>query len=311
MSTEQPRGTRSQPILYWNRATGKTAEELIYGEGFMRWIYETPAGRFFADALFCRPVFSRLYGAYKRTRASASAIPGFVKRFDIRMEEFEAGDFRSFNDFFIRRFKPGARRFSEKPEELCAFAEGRYLAFEQLTEGQRFPVKSAAMSPEGLLSDGENGGEKARLFAGGPVLVARLCPTDYHRFHYPDDGVTVEAYPIPGKLHSVNPLALKTRADVFVTNERRVSILRTKNFGDLAYVEVGAICVGKIVQTRSELEPFCRGDEKGYFLFGGSTVIVLGEPGAWRPDADLLEQTRLGRETLVRLGERVAKKCGQ
>lgn len=301
---------KAAPIVYWDRAAGKTAEELVYGEGFMRWAYETPTGRFFADALFCRPVFSRLYGAYKRTRASARSIPGFVKRFGIRMEEFEEENYRSFNDFFIRRFKPQARSFSQKPDEFCAFAEGRYLAFEKVTDEQRFPVKGAAMSPEGLLADGENEGEKARLFAGGPVLIARLCPTDYHRFHYPDDGVTVEAYPISGKLHSVNPMSLKARDDVFITNERRVSILRTRNFGYLAYVEVGAICVGKIVQTRSELEPFCRGGEKGYFLFGGSTVIVLGEPGAWQPDADLLEQTRLGRETLVRLGERVAKKGG-
>lgn len=298
---------KATPIVYWDRAAGRSAEELIYGEGFMRWVYETPTGRFFADALFCRPVFSRLYGAYKRTRVSAKTIPEFVKRFNIRMEEFEADNYHSFNDFFIRRFKPEARRFSERHEELCAFAEGRYLAFEQLTEAQRVPVKGNAMSPEGLLADAE----KARLFAGGPVLIARLCPTDYHRFHYPDDGVTAEAYPIPGKLHSVNPMALKARDDVFITNERRVSILRTKNFGYIAYVEIGAICVGKIVQTRSELDPFCRGDEKGYFLFGGSTVIVLGEPDAWRPDADLLEQTRLGRETFVRLGERVAKKCGQ
>lgn len=307
MSTDHPRGSRSQPVLYWNRATAKAAEERIYGEGLMRWAYETPTGRFFADTLISRPAFSRLYGAYKSTRVSARFIPEFIRRFDIRMEEFEDPGFRSFNDFFIRRFKPGARPFCEKPEEFSAFAEGRYLAFEQVAKEGRFPVKGAAMSPEGLLA----GAEKARLFAGGPALVARLCPTDYHRFHYPDDGVTVEAYPIPGKLHSVNPLALKARADVFITNERRVSILRTKNFGYLAYVEVGAICVGKIEQTHPELEPFKRGGQKGYFLFGGSTVIVLGEPGRWKPDQDLLEQTRLGRETLVRLGERVAKKCGQ
>ena len=101
--------------------------------------------------------------------------------------------------------------------------------------------------------------------------------------------------------HSVNPVALKSKSDVLATNERHITILDTKNFGKLAYVEVGAMCVGRIVLTHTEGE-FLRGDEKGYFLFGGSTVVVLGQRGVWQPDAELLEQTSRKRETLVRLG---------
>lgn len=109
-----------------------------------------------------------------------------------------------------------------------------------------------------------------------------------------------------GKLHSVNPLALRRKADLFLHNERQISLLNTDHFGRLAYVEVGALCVGKIVQTFGS-SLFQRGEEKGYFLFGASTVIVYGEPGAWRPSEDLLQQSAQGRETLVELGSPVAK----
>jgi phosphatidylserine decarboxylase len=163
-------------------------------------------------------------------------------------------------------------------------------------------VKGEHLTAEALL------GGDARGFAGGPLFIARLCPTDYHRYHYPDDGRTLESFPVRGALHSVNPAALAFRGDILSTNERHVSILETKHFGKLAYIEVGALMVGLIRQTHDEKQPFHRGDEKGTFLFGASTVVLLGEKGAWIPDADLLEQTSTHRrETLVRLGQGIAK----
>lgn len=288
-------------LVFWNRAGRRYDAELMYGESLMRWLYETWPGRFLEERFFSKPAFSRLYGGYQDTRLSALKIPGFIRKFGIPMEEFESVPYRSFNEFFIRRFKPGARRFAPNPAELPAFAEGRYLAFEKVGEDQAFPVKGRDLTAEAILGDAE----RARPFLGGAVLIARLCPTDYHRFHFPDDGTVHAAYRVPGHLHSVNPLSLKRRSDIFAVNERTVAVLDTRGFGKLAYVEVGALCVGKIVQTHSGEKAFRRGDEKGYFLFGGSTVIVLGEPGRWKPDADLLEQTRARRETFVRLGERI------
>jgi phosphatidylserine decarboxylase len=138
------------------------------------------------------------------------------------------------------------------------------------------------------------------------LLLARLCPVDYHRYHYPDGGKTQKHYSIHGQYHSVNPTALRFKEDIFISNERRVSILETKNFGKLAFIEVGAVMVGKIVQTHDETKAFRRGQEKGYFLFGGSTVIVLGEPGLWTPSKDLLENTKNGIETYIQLGDAVA-----
>jgi phosphatidylserine decarboxylase len=140
------------------------------------------------------------------------------------------------------------------------------------------------------------------------LLLARLCPVDYHRFHFPDNGQVVEDYRIHGLFHSVNPLALKVKPDIFIQNERHVTILDTENFGKLAYIEVGAICVGKIIQS-TKLHPsktFSRGDEKGYFLFGGSTVIVLGEKGKWKPSVDIVDNTHQGIETYLHLGTSVA-----
>ena len=148
--------------------------------------------------------------------------------------------------------------------------------------------------------------EKER-FRNGPCLLARLCPVDYHRFHFPDSGSITHFHVETGKLHSVNPLALQKKPSLFLGNERQISVLQTRHFGLLAYVEVGALMVGKIVQSHPQERVFERGEEKGYFLFGGSTVIVYGEKGAWVPEADILEHTAQRREVLVELGQPVAR----
>lgn len=290
-------------IRYWNRAKKCEEVEKVYGENLIQWLYCDPKGQRLADSFLSGRLVSTIYGAYQSSPLSRHKIEPFIRNFSIPMEEYAAGRFASFNDFFIRKFKPGARNFATDPKALPAFAEARYFAYEAVTAAQNLPLKGIHLSPEQLLG----GPQKAAPFIGGPLLLARLCPVDYHRFHYPDTGATLARYRLGGRLHSVNPAALKYRPDILVTNERQVSILQTERFGKLAYVEVGALCVGKIVQSHPIADTFRRGDEKGYFLFGGSTVIVVGEPGAWRPDQDLLDETERGRETLVRLGEGIAR----
>jgi phosphatidylserine decarboxylase len=145
-----------------------------------------------------------------------------------------------------------------------------------------------------------------RRFDGGPGFIARLCPVDYHRFHFPDSGKVISETRLTGPLHSVNPVALAARGDLLFRNERVVTVIETENFGAIAYVEVGAICVGKIVQTYGDPSRVERGEEKGYFLFGGSTVIVIGEAGKFTIDSDLLAKSREGTECLIRLGEGIA-----
>ncbi len=293
---------QKSPILIWNRREKKEEVEAVYGDAFVRWLYGTSTGQFLVEHLFPKVRLSRLYGAFQASSFSAYKVESFVKRFKIHHEEFEGWPFRSFNDFFIREFKLGVRPFIQDPQQMPAFAEARYFAFDRVSEKQVFPIKGSALSAEALLGDVK----KAKPFLGGAVLIARLCPTDYHRFHFPDSGRIIESYRVHGPLHSVNPMALAYKNEILSTNERQISILETQSFGRLAYIEIGALCVGKIVQLHPQDKEFSRGDVKGYFLFGGSTVVLLGEPGAWAPDSDLLEQTAQNRETLVRLGEKIA-----
>jgi phosphatidylserine decarboxylase len=140
------------------------------------------------------------------------------------------------------------------------------------------------------------------------VLLARLAPVDYHHVHYPDDGVTLEQEQLGSRLWTVNWHALQNKDDILFQNERCLSILETRNFGRLAFVEIGALSVGRIVQIHSLEESFRRGDEKSVFRFGGSAIVVFGQRGAWRPCDDLIEHTQEGVETVVRLGGTIALK---
>lgn len=292
----------AEPIRYWNRERRCDESEQVYGEAAVAWLYETRLGQALADGFLSRGFPSRVYGAYQSSRASRHKIAPFIREFRIPMDEYEDPGFQSFNDFFIRRFRPGARRFEATPKRMPAFCEARYFAYEKADASLSFPVKGKWLTPGALLEDPK----LAAPFEGGPMLLARLCPTDYHRFHFPDDGRVLESRTLAGRLHSVNPVALRFRGDILATNERQVTLLETAQFGKLAYVEVGAMMVGKIVQTDPARREFRRGDEKGYFLFGGSTVVVFGEPGRWKPDSDILQQTALRRETYIKLGTGIA-----
>ena len=292
-------------IRYFNRVSGRVETERVYGDGAVRWLYGTRTGGVMASWVARSHFLSALYGMIQSSFWSRGKIAPFVEKFGIDLDEFEWGDggtanrpYRSFNDFFIRKFKSGKRTFSVVSGELPAFCEGRYYGYEKVDERTEIPVKGKFLQPEKLLGDRKWGG----VFRGGPLLLARLCPVDYHRFHFPDRGRVLEHYRLPGLLHSVNPLALTKKGNIFFTNKREVSILDTEHFGKLAYIEVGAVCVGKIVQT-SAMKDFSKGQEKGYFLFGGSSVILMGTPGSWTPSTDILRNTCEGMETYVRLGE--------
>ncbi|MBS1960833.1 MAG: phosphatidylserine decarboxylase [Bdellovibrionales bacterium] len=311
----------SHGLPIYDRRHRLMVTEKIFGESGVRLLYENPIGSLVESTLLCRPWFSKLYGAYQSSPLSRNAIEDFVEAFEIPMADYEAGPFSTFNAFFIRKFKPGLRPFEAEASRFSAPAEGRYLVFPSVDEATSLPVKGARLNGPALIGadlaerDRPEGlrGVDLSAFRGGPGFIARLCPVDYHRFHYPDAGKVVAHARLRGPLHSVNPIALARRGDLLFRNEREVTILETRNFGRLAYVEVGAICVGRIVQSGKGVSvgtEFKRGDEKGYFLFGGSTVIVLGEPGRFRFDADLVEKSAAGQESLVRLGEGLASANG-
>lgn len=289
-------------LRIFDRKNQNFTEEKIYGEGGMRFLYENPIGRTLESALLSRAWFSKLYGTYQDSGMSRHKISQFIHDFKIPMSDYENGPFSSFNEFFIRKFLPGKRTFEKARERFSAPAEGRYLVFASITETTPLPIKGATLNGPSLLGNSS----EMRRFHGGPGFIARLCPVDYHRFHFPDSGKILSETRIEGPLHSVNPVALAVRGDLLFRNERVVTVIETENFGAIAYVEVGAICVGKIVQSYKARAAVKRGEEKGYFLFGGSTVVVVGEPGKFSFDPDLLEKSAAGMECLIRLGEGIA-----
>jgi len=302
----------SNEIQYFNRVTGQPETEKVYGDWFINFLYCSAAGQKLGG-IFTNKYFSQFYGSFQDMPASHRKVRPFIDKFKINIDDYEAGSrpasdvrdsYKTFNEFFIRKFKLGKRPFVSEPHRMPALAEARYVGFDAIDEKKLYPVKGQFLLAKDLI-----GNDKvAKIFEGGPLMIARLCPVDYHRYHYPDNGKILDHFRVPGAYDSVNPLALKFKNQIFIKNERHVSILQTENFGRLAYIEVGAICVGKIIQSHPWKKPFVRGEEKGYFLFGGSTVILLGEKGAWKPSSDIVSNTARGIETYLHLGQEIAIK---
>jgi phosphatidylserine decarboxylase len=220
------------------------------------------------------------------------------------MNEFEPVSYRSYADFFERRFRRGARRFPDEPAAMGAFAEARYLAWDRVDATQEFPVKGQSLDATKLLGNASDAWD----ITGGPFILARLSPMDYHHVHYFDHGRTVDHRRLGGRLWTVNWHALLNKPEILAENERQVNILETEHFGRIGFVEIGALSVGRIMQVHPLDKPFQRGEEKSVFRFGGSAIAVFGQAGRWRPSADVLENTAKGTETMLRLGEEVARR---
>jgi phosphatidylserine decarboxylase len=298
--SQGPSMAKPLPLPIWDRRAGKLVNEFMDDR---KATYETRPRRSVRQWLESQPLVDWLLAAKQQTRRSAKQIEPFIRKYQIDMSEFEPVLYRSFAEFFDRKFRPGVRRFPSSPDKMGAFAEARYFGWENLEASQEFPVKGHSLNAEQILASAE----RARTFMGGPVLLARLAPVDYHHVHYPDDGETLKEYRLGRRLWTVNWHALQNKPDILFANERYVSILQTKHFGRLAFVEIGALSVGRIVQIHPVDRPFERGAEKSAFRFGGSAIVVFGEPRAWRPLDDILKYTKQGIETLVRLGEPAAR----
>lgn len=287
-------------IKFIDRETGKLCTETVMGDGALRFAYETLLGRTLWFGMFYSKLPSALLGKYYDSRLSHGAIPKLANLPGLQLQEAEKDwhDYTSFNDFFTRRLKPGIRPADNAPQVLCAPADGRLLLYTDIDKNAQFPVKGAMRSLEYLCAEAL---PDARYHAA----VFRLAPVDYHRFHYPCECEQVlPARRIAGRYHSVNPIAFKKVPDVFIENTRSISVLENPLFGKMFYIEVGAFGVGSIVQT-SGAGKHCKMDEKGFFKFGGSTVILVIPAEKIVFDADLLENSRNGIETLIRCGDRI------
>jgi phosphatidylserine decarboxylase len=238
--------------------------------------------------------------------SSDNCIKKTIDSLHINMNDFEVpeGGFQSFNEFFTRHIKLGARAFPAERNHLGSPADCRLFAWQNLQNDLCVPVKGDHFTVAQLL--GPNHAELADLFKGGSLCVCRLCPADYHRFHFPDDGRFVASWPVKGKYNSVNPLALNQNLNVFATNYREVSFLDFANFGQAFFIEVGAFAVASITQTHDG-PVFLRGEEKGFFSFGGSTIIMIFQKDHVFFDDDILYHTAENIETLIKAGEHIAQ----
>ncbi len=290
-------------VQYRDRASGTLVEETIFSERELRWFYEDPVGSRIFATLLNRRAFCWLFGKLQDHPLTRAKIPDFVAthRIDPDESELPPSAYPSFNAFFSRRLKPGARPFCDDPHAFSSPADGKVLVFPGLDDGVRLPVKGARLTLEDLLASKS----AAEPFRGGSALIVRLAPYDYHRFHFPDDGTPSRPREIRGRYHSVSPIALAKVPDVYCRNKRQVTELSSRHFGRIGYVEVGAICVGTILQTFEPGREVRRGDEKGYFRFGGSTLVMLFEPGAVRFDEDLIRDSAMGLEVQVKAGSRI------
>lgn len=289
------------PIQFYNRLTRRLETEAVYGEGPLRFVYESGPGRLALHALVKRALFSRWYGARMDRPASVAKIAPFLQRFDVDTREFAdpVASFRTFNEFFYRRLKPSARPITADPDALALPADGRHLVLPDIGACDDFFVKGVRFDLAALLGDAE----LARRYARGSLLISRLCPTDYHRFHFPCDGTPGAPQHIRGPLYSVSPIALLQRPSILWENKRCLTRMRTPAWGEVLLLEVGATCVGSIVHTAPAGQPVRKGDEKGYFRFGGSCFISVFEPGRLEFSADLLEHSAAGREVYARMGD--------
>lgn len=263
-------------------------------------LYDHAAGRAVLKVL-TSPWVSRAGGAVLSTRASRVFIKPFVRRAGIHLDDFLGAPYQSYNDFFCRKIRPELRPVSMDPEEFISPCDSRLTAL-AITPEQRFFLKGSSYTLESLLRDPDLG----QQFSGGWCLIFRLCVDDYHRYCYVADGEKGENVVLPGVLHTVNPIACD-HYPIYKENARAYSLLQTQEWGTILMMEVGALMVGKIVNHHGAAQVF-RGQEKGYFQFGGSTVVLLVGKDRLALDEKILENSQKGLETRVLYGQSIGKK---
>ena len=266
-------------------------------EKTLQLLYGTVWGRMLLKPL-TRPALSVLAGKLLSTGCSCVLIKPFIRKNRIDMQIFEPVKYKSYNEFFARKILPGMRPVDTEPAHLISPCDSK-LTVLPVTENLRFCLKQTEYTVASLLK--EEG--LAAEFQDGYVLIFRLTVDDYHRYCYPDSGSKEENVRIPGKLHTVNPIA-NDYFPVYKENSREYCILNSDHFGKMVMMEVGALLVGKIVNHHQKAQVE-RGQEKGYFQFGGSTVVLLVKKDTVCMDADLCRNSAEGIETVVKFGEKI------
>ena len=266
--------------------------EVIYGHALTRMLLRP----------FLSPVVSDICGKFLSIRLSRRIIPSFVKKNHIDLSIYEKQEFDSYNAFFTRKIKVEQRPINDQKNVLISPSDGKVTAY-PITQKGRFWIKHTQYTAAQLLKDER----LAERYMGGWIYVIRLTVDDYHRYCYVADGRKSRQRKIRGVLHTVNPVA-NDYYPIYKMNSREYCLLKTKEFGTILLMEVGALMVGKINNHEEDSAQVKRGDEKGMFEFGGSTIVVMTEPGMTEPDKDIIQNTKVQAETLIKMGEPIGCK---
>ncbi|MDR2845100.1 MAG: phosphatidylserine decarboxylase [Puniceicoccales bacterium] len=306
----------TKSVVYFNRYTGREETEQIYGEKPMRWVYETATGRLALRLLVRRAFFSRWFGWRMRRPSSRARIAPFIREYGLDAAEFAdaPSDFASFDAFFSRKLKPAARPIAhgtdgtdgDGTDPVAVFpADGRHLGFQDVSTVRAIYAKGQTFDLPALLGDAA----LAQRYRHGTLVCSRLCPVDYHRFHFPLAGTPAAAHPLNGWLYSVNPVALRRNIAWLWENKRSRITLDAGPWGAVTLIVIGATNVGSMTFTYGTGVPVPKAAEAGFFSFGGSFVATLFEAGKIRLADDLLRETAAGRELYARMGDTLGRRA--
>ena len=289
-------------IKYIARSTGKVEVENPPAEGLLKFLYGNTFGKLAVLPIAKQKAITKRYGKMMSTNKSVERIPAFVDSLKIDMSESKKSinEFTSFNDFFYRELKPGARKIGEG---LVSPGDGRVLAFQKISEVNNFYVKGKKFTLKEFLMDDA----LYTKHENSAMIIVRLAPNDYHRYHFPFKGMASESKKIDGSYYSVSPIALESNfSKVFCKNKKEICTLTTDGFGEILVIPVGATMVGSLNSTYEANTMVEKGQEMGYFAFGGSTVVLFFDSKYFKIDEDLLKNTKNNIETFLHMGEQIA-----
>ncbi len=282
---------------------GNIHQERIESQQLLVFLYSSLVGKVLRP-LFNGKLACLVYGWVQQTFFSKKKIESFVKKYSINMDDFSVpeGGFTSFNDFFIRQLRPGARTIDSDPATVVSPADSKLFVVQNISIDSFFHVKNKRFILKNFLKDEI----LAKKYIGGTLLLFRLSPCDYHRFHFPFDAQPSAAICVKGNYDSVNPIVYKNGLIPLLKNNRVLIVLETEQFSDVLLVPVGAMLVGKIISTYTVGEKGKKGDEMGYFSFGGSSIVLLFKKGIIKPLDFICDHSKRNLETQVLMGQAVA-----
>lgn len=286
--------------MIFDRKTKIIYEEKIFGKKELNFLYKNKFGRYILKNLVIKKTFSKLSSFYYNSFLSRRKILSFINEYNIDLNTYIRKNYKSFNDFFIRKMKREYLIDKSLKNQLISPCDGK-LTIYKINEKSKILVKNNSYTMEDICNDKY----LAKDYKDGLALVFRLTVDDYHRYCYFDNGLSLKNKKIEGVLHTVGDISSKD-FKIYELNSREYELLKTEHFGEVIYMEVGALLVGKI--NNNKISQFERAEEKGYFSFGGSTIVLFFKKDCINIDKDILENSYKGIETKVNILEKIGEK---